>query len=769
MSASSAPPPPPPPVNPPYVMDQNRVSPPTKKQRSTSTPLKTSQNQNASPDDIISRGDLLIAKRRQQLAVLQRQQNGEIPTKRTGLTSQELLARAEQQLRSRHPAGAHNEEPPMLGSRMPQQETMARVRHSDIFPSAVPKQTAPSMGSASGKQHDAQPSQEGGTLARRLDMAFSNGEPTDKNETSASRPRSKSAPPRRPPPPPPGVPPAATEAPAKLLNRTVMIQTPPKESIPQPVHTPVETAKVMTADAGHTPFPGGMSAISSSAGHTPFHGTTRKNMNGTAGHTPFPKSAIVEDSSSASTPVDTSTTPTKTNGFFAGHTPFPKSRDLDITDDSTTPPSAMSPELRLQQQLVSLQRDKQSALSRVSQLEVEVSRLRESKSMGSTQDLTAIVALAESEGEAAAVGWARQQVEEQKVSFLSPVVNMLSSPKRKSMASSPGRGIQRAPTPYKRLSPPKPRQSSPQEFSDQVELIMKAIEIVDHVYESENAIFTVRRPHGTATETDLWFAAGQLTNKLYEKQADIHEPTSLEVVASVKMDGSKLVVYGDAYARLQTDENEDWRNFGDVLGTDELLGTVHYIDENAEECEYSLDDLFEAANTVRYNYSTSILSTARGLKHRQPYESPATGIAPTEFGSPVQVLRSPFETPEKPDTSDMSVQTDTLTDSASPKRPAGEKKPTTQPKNVQPPEPEKDSNDDIVGQLMSMFFSFLLSSLYNLFIGIPFRILSTTFVIVMVFLLVAYLRVQFDVAVGAGYVGPALFGGPVLYNRAGIV
>ena len=108
-------------------------------------------------------------------------------------------------------------------------------------------------------------------------------------------------------------------------------------------------------------------------------------------------------------------------------------------------------------------------------------------------------------------------------------------------------------------------------------------------YTSEHATFIVRRPYGKATESELWFQCGYMNSKQYEKAADIKKPHTLEIIAQIGADGSTLSLNGGAFVRhICSDADADWIEFGCVDELGKPLGSITYIDKDANEKDYSL-------------------------------------------------------------------------------------------------------------------------------------------------------------------------------------
>jgi hypothetical protein len=173
--------------------------------------------------------------------------------------------------------------------------------------------------------------------------------------------------------------------------------------------------------------------------------------------------------------------------------------------------------LRLEKEVREHEKAKADALRRVVELEEEVQKLKEQ---------TAMVA----ETPKAPTG---------QVGFFSPL--------------SPGLATPRAGT-RKRMATPHPKHGLGKtgiKITDEENRILmeEAVKYAPFEFTTDLATFIVRRPYGQATERDLWFSAGYLNIKQYEKTADVNNPETLEVVAQIRADGSTLALNGESCVR----------------------------------------------------------------------------------------------------------------------------------------------------------------------------------------------------------------------------
>jgi hypothetical protein len=106
-------------------------------------------------------------------------------------------------------------------------------------------------------------------------------------------------------------------------------------------------------------------------------------------------------------------------------------------------------------------------------------------------------------------------------------------------------------------------------------------------FDSEAATYIVRRPYAPYNE-EFWSDVGDLSQEDYLRSADVSNPSSLEIAAKVKADGSILTLTGSCNVRHRKPCAKTWRVFEDVDEMDKPLGSVMFVDEQANEGEYWL-------------------------------------------------------------------------------------------------------------------------------------------------------------------------------------
>lgn len=219
-----------------------------------------------------------------------------------------------------------------------------------------------------------------------------------------------------------------------------------------------------------------------------------------------------------------------------------------------------------------------------------------------------------------------------------------------------------------------------------------------------DALFVVRRPYGYGDmDRDLWFAAGEKNAKLYKRDATIEKEESIEVAVQIGVDDSVLLLYGEANVRHQNAMDGTWNKFGNYFDRGDVLGSVAYIDTDANEKEYSLDKLVEQAMDIRTHYCASLRNMAIGLQRRAQEGGDGMRSPPT-MGTPAAMVGGPGVTPAKGDTSpkaDACVGTEDM------KYTPSAQVPQQQQRALPPPMPEEPTSDAfslLIGLMMQIIW-----------------------------------------------------------------
>lgn len=491
---------------------------------------------------------------------------------------------------------------------------------------------------------------------------------------STSQLRSKSAPPSRPPPPPPpGPPPLTKEEPAK----NVKFQVPQSSTI----ISPPNRNPIASKSPENSSTPDDTTTSNKDAGVTPFYPAAPP------GATPFRSNV----SDALPTPHGTTR-----RDLLRNMREFAESPDKTVSSSNGISGSVKSPELRLHEQLASTEKDKAAALRKVAQLEDEIAQLKETSAISNHN---------------------------RNVGFMSPVANIVPSPSEKRN--------RRIGTPHPKSNIPKP--STPTEIDEERRWLLEATKKAPFEYDAEDGItFIVRRPYGLAAENDLWYKVGQLPAKLYAKSSNVEVFSTIEVAAIIPCDNSIFLLYGDGDVRHQSDETGLSTDYGNVEERTTALGNVMYVDKNAIDKEYSLDELYEFALSVRGHYCTTVRSFAAALQlHPEPLR-PDTSQPTTEM------MTNDIK-PKVITTADKAVATDVVNGVEDIKETEG----NVQVSKPPPPPPDDEGNSDVLASFIQLFFSTIFGTIWFILITLPTRILSTTIVMAISAVLLSYLWMFF--------------------------
>ena len=490
---------------------------------------------------------------------------------------------------------------------------------------------------------------------------------------STNQMRSKSAPPAR-PPPPPGPPPLTKEEPAK----NVTFQAPQTSTIISPPNRVPMTGK----SPENTATPDDTTTSNTNAGVTPFYSSAPP------GVTPFRSNV------SDNLPAPHSTA---RRDLLRNMREFAESPDKPMTSPTGSGGIAKSPELRLHEQLASTEKEKAAALRKVVQLQDEIAQLKETNVISNHN---------------------------RNVGFMSPVANVV--------PSSTERKNRRIGTPHPKSSVPKP--STPTEIDEERRCLLEATKKAPFEYDAEDGItFIVRRPYGLATEIDLWYKVGQLPAKLYAKSSNVEFFSTIEVAATIHCDNSIFLLHGEGEVRHQSNETGISTDYGKVDELSTAIGNIMYVDKHAIDKEYSLDELYEFALSVRGHYCTTVRSFAAALQlHPEPQRPPTALLPPSEEMVDKEMKSIKVETAEK------SVATDEIKGNRELKE-----NEDSQVSKPLPPLPDDDNTSDVLASYIQRFFSTIFGIIWFIFIVLPTRILTTTVVMAVSAILLSYVWLLF--------------------------
>lgn len=509
-------------------------------------------------------------------------------------------------------------------------------------------------------------------VARKLDVSFASKKakapPVPPQRRRAPPPRPKSAPPSRRPPPGP---PPSKRAPLPQTNKATTVTdrsrvsrpapvlpqaingdtTPPitnrtsvkiaeaapqipSSTSPMPVKgvsappavekrvvLPVETADISessnhsqftpkvatTSTAGATPHPSKMmDPTNITAGATPHPSKRSDPTNSTAGATPHPSKMM----NATETPPPIHNMNAITSPYMNGHANGQNTRFAGMTP---YPNGDESPELRQQKQLLVAERERKAALDQISSLEEKIRNLQ-SQDSSSMEALEAVLQVADTQGDAAALEFVRSKAAGRAVQF--------SLPQEPSVVVA---------SPVPKRIPVK---------QDSLEQFLKpAVETLPFEYESDSPsgrrmTVTIRRPYDCANEQKLWFEFGELPTKKYALVATAHSPDSLEALVTYDgTEGEEVVVHGVAECRRRNPVNGRW-----VRGKE---------NEPREALQNAL--------AAREHYCQAAIATADALRVQSTKAKPAVASVP-----PSNAPQKPIDkkSPEKKKTKEPELPPD---------------------------------------------------------------------------------------------------------------
>jgi hypothetical protein len=442
-------------------------------------------------------------------------------------------------------------------------------------------------------------------------------------------------------------------------------------------------------------------------------------------------------------------------------------------DATVAPPLVSETQKRLEEAYAKAEQEKREALKQIKELEEKLSKAFSMPTQGtvsgddtgsSAQALEHLLRLADEKGPHAAVEWAKTTASSAAVSFslssMTPIRRAGSGTFPMSMAmESPVRRrvANRAATPAPKRTlgwaadgSTSTKLSGTEMEKQLIQFFKEAAQTIPFEYTSDLATYCVRRPYGLETAAELMGVVSPMTHGDYSKRAHVSTMATIEVAVTILADHSLFLLFDVAGVRYKTNRNaKEWKIVSNVDDYDRPLGNVMYIDEQANECEYSLDSIFEEALLVRQHYCSTMTSMAISLEQRPP-------AAPVERTQPPKKQQQPIGIPE-------SVQfTDTTSgaeDKSSPPPPVAETNKTVQvaasPADKSAlPSPSSGRHDDpasttgsssssgsadVLIVFIGMLFSTFAGFVYFLFIGLPLRVIQNTFITFAVYSIISML------------------------------
>ncbi|CAJ1931908.1 unnamed protein product [Cylindrotheca closterium] len=700
--------------------------PPTKKQRGGSTPVSRNLPRGGRKTDVGIEADDAIARRRAELRRLAEQRNKKAASSSTA--------------RGRPAASASsNSRPPITSA-------------ADLMkPSANLTKTTRSR--SAGRAPPPPP------VARKLEFNNSSGKavavaPTMPAPGNISR--AKSVPPRRPAAPPARA--GSTKrggggAAAAADNRSQ--QLPPRRPAPVDPTTllakntttaTTTTAAVTESSLSSKPTQQSLPPTTTTDSEPPLmveeEEITSSSSKPFAAKTPATSAKMMPMEATPSMPTTTTTTePSSTtsrrdrmkqlrDGLESPKTTASNKPTATTVEPSTTTTAATVNPLgsasndRLEEELKKTEVERNEAFQKIKELEDKLTDISKStilqqkqqKQQTPVQDMASlqeIMELYKKEGEEAAMQYAQSKLAstKQQAGFLTP---MPSTPLSKSLSTV----SQRVATPYPNRGIAAKGKAQPTDEDLERRFIhsfREAVNFVPHEFygkvaiQGQSCVFFVRRPYGLREQNGIFELVSPTVLDAYAKRAHVGDPTTIEVAVGIPFDDSVLCLSGSMGVRYRITPTGAFESKPFVK---EPLGSISFIDESANEQEYSLDQILQEALSVREQYCASMMTTALGFERRKPLPAAAT-----EDGASVAASAAP-----KPEVADVAVDT---SDMPIPKEIALDKTNKKEEKKPKESKPKPSDPEELpgAGDVLISFMGIVIKNIFGfiwwIFIGLP--------------------------------------------------
>ena len=386
--------------------------------------------------------------------------------------------------------------------------------------------------------------------------------------------------------------------------------------------------------------------------------------------------------------------------------------------------------------------------------------------------LESFLEMVDSVGEAQAVEWARSQVsgnvEELSTNdrFRLDTITPHKSNRRphvgfaSPMPASPALGVLTPGPRPPRAATPHPRRDLDLSDADTERqnhaYFIDAATLVPFEYETEIATFCVRRPYGLEDPPDLFADCSLVDPDTYGRRAHVSEPSSLEVVAMIPADASYLVLSGESNVRIYNTYDGEWREYN-IDEMDRPLGLKSYIDDNALEQEYSLDEIYDGAVLSRQDYCSTLYSTALSLRDRP---APALNGEPQQHDQQHGTMSPPPQ--QKSPTRDAAVNTDKHVPMEEPKNDKSSDASSAPQKTITKSPPPPAAPDSSDGGIISWIVASIFGLIWAIVWKLPLAVIRSTIVAVGTTFVLTILWMYLEDGAGS----QASFG---LYNTRGIM
>ena len=243
-------------------------------------------------------------------------------------------------------------------------------------------------------------------------------------------------------------------------------------------------------------------------------------------------------------------------------------------------------------------------------------------------------------------------------------------------------------------------------------------------YKNDLGTFIVRRPYGMETFPRLFQAVNAMPMEHYRRRAHVSDLTTIEIAVEIAADRSLFLLHGTAGIQYFNDNGNNLS----VPNVDELdrpLGIINYIDADANEKDYSLDEILEQALLVREQYCSAMMSTAIGLKDRpveapaaEPASPPAVKVSTSDVGTGTDPSMFP---PEKEPRKDAKAAPSKL------KQPdASVSSKSAPPKSLTVE--DQGGSGDVLAMFFGMVFKGIFGLIWWFLVTLPIKVFSTTLI-----------------------------------------
>lgn len=572
-------------------------------------------------------------------------------------------------------------------------------------------------------------------------------------------PRAKSVPPRRPPPPPKRSQQAHKEAPPTVRDSSARKDVPSARPAPTDPsllmkHTaataPPLFAAVTTTDSTVKQQQQAASMVTRPLVAEPLK---------TDAKTPGPSAKLGVTSGTPAATVEDSTAEVKTPASISSTIAEPPStmrRDriqqlrqgLDSPKSNPMEKSPASPKgikepsinssqtnTTLEKALKQAEHEKNKALKQIKELEAKLMKeMTSTAPVTPVKDMTSlreVMDMAKTQGEDAALQWAQEQLQGQeklqhkKVGLLSPAIPTTPQARR---------------TVVNRAATPHPKRDVKGGVTDEdieknfIASFREAVTYIPYEYygahESEDGkrcTFYVRRPYGIPDQNGVFELVSPSSHDKYSRKAHVSDHTTIQVAVVIPYDESVFCLVGKMGVRYRVTPTGTFENIPNVQDS---LGFVSYIDDTANEQQYSLDEILEEALSVREQYCSTMMTTALGFQQRKPVMAqPATEAAALSPEPEVAEIGV--------DTSDIPIPQEIAVNSGKGKIAKKQEAEKEEPKKKEPKKEAKDMEDDGstgAGDVLTIFIGMVVKSLFGfvwwVLIGLPLATIRASVTIV---------------------------------------